>query len=84
MAKAYKICIELTQNMDIQVKWARIALLVLSHSQVRLFAAWAVTHQAPLSTGILQARTLEWVALPILGGHDQYLYFDQSEKEYFK
>ena len=25
---------------------------------------WTVAHQAPLSTGILQARALEWVAMP--------------------
>ena len=25
---------------------------------------WAVAHQAPLSMGILQARILEWVAMP--------------------
>ena len=25
---------------------------------------WTVAHQAPLSMGILQARTLEWVAIP--------------------
>ena len=25
---------------------------------------WIVDHQAPLSMGILQARTLEWVAMP--------------------
>ena len=31
-----------------------------SLSRVRLF----VTHQSPLSTGILQARILEWVAIP--------------------
>ena len=39
---------------------------VLSHlSCVRLFATpWAISYQAPLSTGILQARVLEWVAMP--------------------
>ena len=25
---------------------------------------WTIAHQAPLSTGILQARILEWVAMP--------------------
>ena len=36
---------------------------MLSH--VRLFATpWTVAYQAPLSTGILQARILEWVAMP--------------------
>ena len=31
----------------------------------QLFATpWTVAHQAPLSTGILQARTLEWLAMP--------------------
>ena len=32
---------------------------------VRLFATlWAIAHQAPLSMGILQARILEWAAVP--------------------
>ena len=41
-----------------------------SFSQVRLCAApWTVACQDPLSLGILQARTLEWVAqLPLLQG----------------
>ena len=31
----------------------------------RLFETpWTVAHQAPLSMGILQARILEWVAMP--------------------
>ena len=33
-------------------------------SHVHLFLTpWTVAHQAPLSMGILQARTLEWVAI---------------------
>ena len=36
-----------------------------SLSCVRLFETpWTVAHQAPLSMGILQARMLEWVAMP--------------------
>ena len=39
---------------------------------VRLFATpWAVPRQAPLSMGILQARTLAWVALPSSSGSSQ-------------
>ena len=39
-------------------------MCVLSRS-VRLFVTpWTITCQAPLSMGILQARTLEWVAMP--------------------
>ena len=40
-------------------------LLMLSHfSRVRLCAIpWTVTHQAPLSLGILQTRILEWAAM---------------------
>ena len=35
-----------------------------SLSHVLLFETpWTVAHQAPLSMGILQARTLEWVAI---------------------
>ena len=39
---------------------------MLSHfSRVRLSAAlWTIAHEAPLSMGILQARILEWVAMP--------------------
>ena len=36
-----------------------------SLSRVHLFATLlTVTHQAPLSMGILQARILEWIAMP--------------------
>ena len=42
-----------------------LACLLSRFSLIRLFAIpWTVTHQAPLSMGILQARILEWVALP--------------------
>ena len=39
---------------------------VLSHfSSVWLFATlWTIAHQAPFSMGILQARILEWAAMP--------------------
>ena len=40
--------------------------LVLSH--VGLCDLWTVAHQAPLSMGILQARILEWVAMPFSRG----------------
>ena len=38
-------------------------------SRVRLSATlWTVAHQAPLFKGILQARILEWIAMPPPGG----------------
>ena len=38
---------------------------VLSLSRVQLFETpWTVAHQAPLSMGILQGRTLQWFAMP--------------------
>ena len=38
-------------------------------SRVQLFATpWTVGHQAPLSMGVLQARILEWVAIPFSRG----------------
>ena len=41
-------------------------------SRVQLFATlWTVTHQAPLSMGILQARKLKWVAMPSFRGSSQ-------------
>ena len=41
------------------------SLCVLSHfSRVQLFAiVWTTAHWAPLSMGLLQARTLEWLAM---------------------
>ena len=46
---------------------------VLSHfSQVPFFATpWAVACQGPLSMGILQARILEWSAMPSSRGSSQ-------------
>ena len=46
---------------------------MLSHfSCVRLFATpETVAHQAPLSMGFLQARILEWVAMPSSRGSSQ-------------
>ena len=39
---------------------------------VRLFETpWTVAHQAPLSTGFLQARILEWVAMLSSRGSSQ-------------
>ena len=43
---------------------------LLSH--VQLFVTlWTVAHQAPPSTGILQARILEWVAMSSSRGSSQ-------------
>ena len=41
------------------------ACMLSRSSHVRLFETlWTVVHQAPLSIGILQAKILEWVAMP--------------------
>ena len=47
--------------------------LVLSHfSHVQLFMiVWTVAFQAPLSTEILQARVLVWIAMPCSRGSSQ-------------
>ena len=46
-----------------------IVVCVCVRSHIQLFVIlWTVTHQAPLSMGILQARVLEWVAMPFLQG----------------
>ena len=43
-----------------------------SFSCVRLFAtSWIRAHQAPLSMGILQAKILQWVAIPSSRGSSQ-------------
>ena len=47
-------------------------LKVKSLSHVRLFATpWTEAHQAPLSTGILLARILEWAAISFSRGSSQ-------------
>ena len=41
------------------------ACMLSCFSRVQLFSVlWTVAHQAPLPMGILQARVLEWVAIP--------------------
>ena len=41
-------------------------------SPVQLFVTlWTVARQAPLSMGIVQARILEWVAMPSFRGSSQ-------------
>ena len=50
----------------------KLSLWAKSLSRVRLFATpWTVARQAPLSMGILQARILEWVAMPSFRGSSQ-------------
>ena len=45
---------------------------VKSLSHVQVFATpWTAAHQAPLFMGILQARVLEWGAMPFSGGSFQ-------------
>ena len=52
------------------------ALKGLSH--VQLFGTpWAVAHQAPLTMGILQARIMQWVAMPSSRGSSQPRYRTQ-------
>ena len=50
-----------------------VSLLLLSHSVLPNSCAtlWTVAHQAPLVHGILQARVLEWVAMPSSRGYSQ-------------
>ena len=53
------------------VDW-RCACMLSHFSRVQLFATlWTVACQAPLSTGILQARILECVATPSSKGSSQ-------------
>ena len=52
--------------MDGGAWWATVCAWSLNC--VWLFATpWTVAHQAPLSMGILQARTLKWVVMPSSG-----------------
>ena len=50
-------------------------------SGVRLFVTlWTTVHQVPLSMGILQARILEWVAMPSFKGSSRPR--DQTQVSY--
>ena len=69
----YKCCftdfIDITVNVDrigygTQCAHAGSGASVMSDSAT----PWTVTHQAPLSMGILQTRILEWIAMPSLVG----------------
>ena len=61
-------CVFIIQQIFLQV----VHCAVLSCSVVSLFVTpWTVAHQAPLSMGILQARIMEWVAMPSSTGSSQ-------------
>ena len=57
----------------ISVQWHFLIMCaVVSHSIVsNSVTPWTIIHQAPLSMGILQARILEWVAMPSARGFSQ-------------
>ena len=49
---------------------AQIHVVLVAHLCVTV-TPWTVARQAPLSMGILQAGTLEWVVMPSLRGFSQ-------------
>ena len=54
-----------TVGLNIFVMCSHCACMLSCFSRVQIFATpWTVACQAPLSMGILQARILEWVAMP--------------------
>ena len=57
------------------VRWLDLCLFVVTVSLlscVRLFVtSWTIVRRAPLSLGILQARILEWAAMPSSRGSSQ-------------
>ena len=56
----------------VQTHWSdHCALLSLSVVSDSLWPQWTVARQAPLSMGILQARILQWVAMPSSRGSSQ-------------
>ena len=55
-----------TVGLNIFVMCSYCACVLNCFSRVQIFATpWTVACQAPLSMGILQARILEWVAMPL-------------------
>jgi len=61
----FSVTIQVEENLRIlhlQCKWGWV---LNCFSFIQLFVTpWTVAHQAPLFMGILQARTLDWVAMP--------------------
>ena len=69
------------QELASDLKWLSICLSIevssllcccsVAKSCLTLATPWTIAHQAPLSKGILQARILEWVAIPSSRGSTQ-------------
>ena len=51
--------------------WSLFYLCLVAQSCQRFVTPWTISPQAPLSMGILQARILEWVAMPSSRGSSQ-------------
>ena len=51
--------------------WSLFYLCLVAQSCQRFVTPWTISPQAPLSMGILQARILEWVAMPSTRGSSQ-------------
>ena len=63
---------EKQQHNFFKLKLPRLATCAQSLSRVQLFVTpQTIARQAPLSTGILQARILEWVVMPFSRGSSQ-------------
>ena len=69
--ESWKSCPRMNRQNWIHTVWGMCAVcLVLS--PVQLFVTpWTIAHQAPLSMKILQARILEWFAMPSSRGSSQ-------------
>ena len=52
---------------EVPLSYAALSYSAVSDS----VTPWTLAHQAPLSMGILQARILEWVAMPSSRGSSQ-------------
>ena len=66
------ICTMYMYHVYVYVPCICICTMLSHFSRVQLIATlWTVAHQAPLSMGILQARILEWVAMPYSRGSSQ-------------
>ena len=71
-ARALGILLSFWKTIGVDPVLSRRACMQSPFSRVQLFATLlTVAHQAPLSMGILQARILEWVAMPSSRGSPQ-------------
>ena len=67
----FKLDLEKLEELEIKLPTSAGGGGLVAKSCLTLVTPWTVALQAPLSMGILQARILEWIAMPSSRGSSQ-------------